>query len=1025
MRSRRCVAACLDSWLDFPRGFRASCRTVPPAIILLCIPLAAQQYTHLSGLIRDPSDAAVPAASVVVVNDETGFRRSTLSRPDGGYVVASLQPGVYKITVRKEGFRTVIQLGVKLDVAQPARVDFALPLGSTQETITVEGSQSPLHTGDASVGTLVTRDFVEKLPLNGRGLLSLLELAPGTVVTPATRGEPGQFTSNGQRPNTNYFTVDGVSVNNGVSGGGLPAQVNGGALPGMTAIGSFHNLVSLEALDEFRVQTATTTPEFGRLSGAQVSLSTRSGSNDLHGSLFEYFRHERLDANDWFANRIGDPRAPLRMNDYGGSLGGAIKRNRTFFFLSYEGMRLRQPFAWRSPVPTSEIRQDTPEGVRTVLDLFPLPNGPSLGPGLAEWTGRNNRPSGFDSGGARFDHAITSRLAFFARYSETPSFNSFGNTQISELTIRSRSITGGLNLRIRPNAILDFRWNWSRAAAESDWHPAGAISLPPCALAPVAEYFVHLPGMCDYLLRINIAGVGSVTNGRESSRAQRQFQLLPSFLLNLGNHQARFGADYRRLSPWRGDYTSSFAVIADSLQDLILNNNLWIGRAGPLQAAAVLKEVSAFAQDTWRIHPRLTGTFGVRWEYTPSAQYRLPGESGVPDILIPIRRQIWSHRLTNFGPRLGIAFQPSASGKTVLRAGWGLYYNSSLSVATDPVNGGPFSLSHFSSPRNGFVATLLSYGFLPGMRLPSVREWSASVEHSIGNAHVLTAGYVGSRGRNLIRRELGGLPEDVDTLQLLLATNHGNSFYHGLQLQYRTRLTERFQSILSYSWSHSIDDSSSDSALHLAAGGLSASSDRGSSDFDVRHAFTGAVSYTVPRLWTGSPIAPFARNWAVDGILRARSGFPLTVLSSENLMGLSFANAYRPDLLPGVPVWLSGGNAPGGRVLNRAAFLSGSGQGNLGRNSIRGFGMWQTDLALRRDFPLRDRRSLQLRLEAFNLFNHPAFADPVRYLSSTLFGQPQSMLNLMLGTGSPASGLTPILQTGGPRSLQVVLRFRF
>lgn len=141
-------------------------------------------------------------------------------------------------------------------------------------------------------------------------MLSLLELAPGTVVTPATRGEPGQFTSNGQRPNTNYFTVDGVSVNNGVSGGGLPAQVNGGALPGMTAIGSFHNLVSLEALDEFRVQTATTTPEFGRLSGAQVSLSTRSGSNDLHGSLFEYFRHERLDANDWSANRIGDPRAP-------------------------------------------------------------------------------------------------------------------------------------------------------------------------------------------------------------------------------------------------------------------------------------------------------------------------------------------------------------------------------------------------------------------------------------------------------------------------------------------------------------------------------------------------------------------------------------------------------------------------------------------------------------------------------------------------------------------------------------------
>jgi hypothetical protein len=1012
--------------LYFPYALRASYRAaLLPAVLFLGVPLAAQQYTHLSGLIRDPSDAAVPSAYVTVVNDETGFRRTALSRADGGYVVASLQPGLYKITVRKEGFRTVVQLGVKLDVAQPARVDFALPLGSMQETITVQGSRTPLHAEDASVGTLVTHDFVEKLPLNGRGLLSLLELAPGTVVTPATRGEAGQFTANGQRPNTNYFTVDGVSVNSGVSGGGLPAQVNGGALPGMTAIGSFHNLVSLEALDEFRVQTATTTPEFGRLSGAQVSLSSRSGSNELRGSLFEYFRHERLDANDWFANRIGDPRAPLRMNDYGGTLGGPLKRNRTFFFLSYEGMRLRQPFAWRSPVPTAEIRQNTPAGVRTVLDLFPLPNGPALGPGLAEWTGRNNRPSGFDSGSARIDHALTSRLAVFARYSETPSFNAFGNTQISELTVRSRSITGGLNLRIRPNAILDFRWNWSRASAESNWHPAGVRDLPACALEPVAEYFVRLPGMCDYLLRLNIAGVGSVTTGRESSRRQRQLQFLPSFLLNLGNHQLRFGADYRRLSPWRRDYTNSFAIIADSIQNVILNSNLWIARANPQQASGVLKEVSAFVQDTWRIHPRLTGTFGVRWEYTPSAQYRLPDDSDVPDILLPVRTQIWSHRLSNFGPRFGIALRPSSSGKTVLRAGWGLYYNSSLSVATDPVNSGPFSLSHYSSPRNGFVATLLSYGFLAGMRLPSVQEWSGSVEHSIGNAHVVSASYVGSRGRNLIRRELGGQPEDVDTLQLLLATNHGNSYYHGLQLQYRGRLSERFQSILSYSWAHSIDDSSSDSALQLAGDGLAANTDRGSSDFDVRHVFTGAVTYAIPARWKNSRMAPLVRNWAMDGILRARSGFPLTVLDSENLMGLSFANAYRPSLLPGVPLWLSDGNTPGGKSLNRAAFLTGSSQGNLGRNSIYGFNMWQTDLALRREFLFRDQRSLQLRVEAFNLFNHPAFADPVRYLSSTLFGQPQSMLNLMLGTGSPGSGLTPILQTGGPRSFQMVLRFRF
>src|SRR5215813_2756053 len=314
------------------------------AALLLCLSaLHAQQYTSLSGFIRDPSDAAVPGATITVTDEETGFRWTTRSQSEGNYVLASLQPGIYKITVRKEGFRTFIRFGVKLDVAQPARVDFSLPLGSTQETITVEGTTSLLNGENASVGTLVERDSIERLPLNGRGLLSLLELAPGTIVTPATRGEAGQFTASGQRPNTNYFTVDGVSANTGVSGGGLPALVTGGSLPGMTAIGSLHNLSSLESLNEFRVQTATSTPDYGRLPGAQVSLSTRSGSNDYHGSLFEYFQHERVNANDWFANRAGEARAPLRFNDFGASLGGPARRNKTFFFLSYEGMRLRQP----------------------------------------------------------------------------------------------------------------------------------------------------------------------------------------------------------------------------------------------------------------------------------------------------------------------------------------------------------------------------------------------------------------------------------------------------------------------------------------------------------------------------------------------------------------------------------------------------------------------------------------------------------------------------------------------------------
>src|SRR5579864_2845043 len=285
------------------------------AFLAAVVPAAADNFGQISGVILDPSGATVPAAMITVVNEDTGLRRVVSSQPDGGYIVSSLQPGLYKITVRKLGFRTMIRFGVKLSESADARADFKLIVGSLQETVTVEGSAPLLQHEEVSVSTVVTRDEIENLPVGGGGLLTLLEFSPGSVVTPATRGEAGQFTVNGQRPNTHYFMVDGVSANSGVGGGGLPAQSTGGTLPGFSAYGSLDSLVSLDALEELRVQTSTTMSEFGRMPGAQISLTSRSGSNAFHGSLLYIFRHEALGANDWFANRHGDPRADLRENN--------------------------------------------------------------------------------------------------------------------------------------------------------------------------------------------------------------------------------------------------------------------------------------------------------------------------------------------------------------------------------------------------------------------------------------------------------------------------------------------------------------------------------------------------------------------------------------------------------------------------------------------------------------------------------------------------------------------------------------
>ncbi|MBZ5593961.1 MAG: TonB-dependent receptor [Acidobacteriia bacterium] len=1003
--------------------------TVPVILGCLFSPvlLRSQPNTHLSGVICDPSTAAVAGAAVTVVNQDTGFRRLTSSQSDGSYAVVSLEPGLYKITVRHPGFHTLIRLGVRVDATQPARVDFNLPLGRMQESITVEDAPSVPLSEDTAVGTLITPQQIEHIASNGRSLTSLLEFTPGTIITPATRGEPGQFTSGGQRPNANYFSVDGVSANTGVSAGGLPAQSTGGALPAMTALGSLHGLLSLEAVSELRVETSTTAPDFGRLPGAQIVLTSRSGSNEFHGSLFDYLRNEALDANDWFANNQGDGRAPARMNDFGGSLGGPAKRDRTFFFMSYEGMRLRAPLVWRAAVPDGPARLDAPGWARPLLDLFPLPNGQELGSGLAEWMGQTDRPSRFDAANIRIDHALTSRITLFGRYSQTPSWSEFGRAQINQIAIRSRGLTLGVDVRLRSNLALNVRMNASQASLISSWGTAGSSS---CDLQPVVYALLRVPDACDYLLRFSIAGVGQIASGEEARQKQTQWHAAPVVVVSHGPHEFRLGADYLELIPARRDMNKNLGIIADSVANAVDTRDLWVAVSGRQASHSVLKEDSIFAQDTWRIIPRLTASFGLRWEFTPppelnSIAFPLANVSN-SSYIFSGQTTIWQRTNTNLAPRFGLAYRPSAQSQTVLRAGWGIYYDSSLSIATDLVNGGPFSLSQFSSAQHAPFPTLLSYGFLPGLRLPSVKQWSGTVEHAFGRHHTVSAVYEGSAGLQLLRREFGGL-QNSESLQLALATNHGFSRYHGFELQYRLKPSHGFSGLASYSWSHSIDNSSSDSVLYWAASGLTASSDRGSSDFDVRHAFNAALSYEAPQREAKSFRSQLLRGWGLDGIIHARTGFPITVLDADYSMGLSFANFSRPDLVGGQPVWVTDRSAPGGRRLNTGAFQPAPDlvQGNLGRNAVTGFGMCQIDLALRRDFPIGERRSLQFRIEAFNALNHPDYADPIRFLSSPLFGQSPSMLNMMLGTGSPGSGLTPVFQNGGARSVQVMLRFRF
>src|SRR5271165_1880572 len=406
------------------RVLRRRHRPAAQAVFVALLAAAALrgQNARISGFISDPSGLTVPSARVVAQSAQTGARRAVSSNQYGEYSVPALLPGAYELTVEANGFKTIHQSGILLEVDQRARLDFTLTVGSTSETITVEGSAPLLNQSDASVSTVIGNRFVENMPLNGRSFSSLIELAPGVVLTPANIYEQGRFSVNGQRPDANYFMVDGVSANLGNAGSGaLQYQGGAGQLPATSAFGGTSNLVSLDALEEFRIQTSTFAPEFGRTPGAQISVVTKSGTNTFHGTAFEYFRNHKLDASDWFANRNALARPELRQNDFGGVLGGPIVKNKLFFFGSYEGLRVRQPHIANTYVPSLASRQSAPAAVQPLLNAFPLPNGPDLGNGTAAFAAGYSDPSTLDSSSIRGDYLPAQRVTIFARYSDAPS----------------------------------------------------------------------------------------------------------------------------------------------------------------------------------------------------------------------------------------------------------------------------------------------------------------------------------------------------------------------------------------------------------------------------------------------------------------------------------------------------------------------------------------------------------------------------------------------------------------------------
>jgi len=998
----------------------------------------------IGGIVFDPDAKVIVGAEIIIVNDLTRVQYETKSNNEGIYAVPNLPPGSYRVQVSKVGFKTLIKPDIILNVQDAITLNFTLPIGAESIVVTVEGGAPVVNTTDAAVSTVIGQTLVQNLPLNGRSFNTLLQLTPGVVIAPSNSSSQGQFSVAGQRTSANNFLVDGVSANFGVSQFfGLGTSGTGSA-QAFSALGGTSSLVSVEALQEFRVETSSFAPEFGRSPGGQVVLTTRSGANDLHGGIYEYFRNDVLDANDWFANRAAQPRSPERHNDFGGFLGGPIKRDRTFFFLSYEGARLRQPNTAIVQVPSAFARTNASPQIAPFLNAYPEPDDRTIIPGtyVANFTGNYSDPSTLNAGSLRIDHTFNTKLAIFGRYNEAPSETAVRTDSLNEIDttqVGTRTLTVGFNAAMSPRISNSLRGNYSvQTASVVNTLDSFGGAVPP-TLATLAP---NLSAAANSFLLFGTFDTSVYATGPSARNRSTQLNFADDLTVTHGTHQLKFGADYRAIYLDVRPFRSSINYVVFDLPTFLSTGEALIQGESTNGSQFLSPSTSIYAQDAWKISPRLTLTYGVRWEVDPSPSARggttLASWENVDApsalALAPKGTSLWKTTYTNFAPRIGAAYGLTSKGDFVLRGGLGIFYDTGADAsgylassfpndavtccgsAPLPLGDATIYLPQISTqpPYTGIVR-----GYSPNLKLPRSYQWNVALEKSLWGQQAVSVTYVGQAGRNLPRQEGLAQPNANFASTFILTQNGARSNYNALQVQYRRPVSSRLQALFNYTWSHSLDSASNDIVNAVSSTVISAANDYASSGFDVRQSLSSALVLALPSVTKRQFFEHLTRNWSVETQIVARSGFPFngTVLTA-NIGG---ANP-RPDRIAGKPLWIPNAQAGGGKSLNPNAFArpAKGQQGTEGRNDIRGFGLTEVDFSVGRKFALSDRLNLQFRADAFNLLNHPNFANPRAFIGlGPSFLSSASMLNHGLG------GLNPLFQEGGPRSLQLSLKLSF
>ena len=999
----------------------------------------AQSAATFQGTVTDAQGSAVAGAKISVRNTATNLERSVETDSTGNFLIAALPPGSYRVEVTQAGFRTYVISSYILEVGTTATQNVTLSVGEVSQTVEVSSAAPVIDSSDISMGQVITQKTVQEIPLNGRHFVDLGLLTPGTVTPPANgfltfplRGQ-GSFAINtaGQREDTVNFMVNGVNLND-------------------MAQNQITFQPSINTVSEFKIDNSTYSAEYGRNSGAIANIATRSGTNEIHGEVFEFLRNEVLDAKNFFTVAPAT-KPPFKRNNFGAAAGGPIIKNRAHFFASYEGLRQRQGLTINNTVLSDSERTNAlatgDAAVRALVAIIPASNATSA-TGVALFVGSASAPVNIDQGTADVDVQITSNDRLHG-------YIAIQQDLRGEPTLQGNTLPGWGDTRSSRRQIGTFSYDHIFGPSLTNTARLGYnrihITFSPVQALNPADFNINNGIDSDLgLPQISIAG-GALNFGGPAAFPQGRGDALAVFSDSVnylhGRHAWIFGTEIRRNynNNFGNDTTSfTFASTTAFINDAPSNFTFRGVTANKILAPTY----GFFAQDSFKVRSNLTLQFGLRYDLnlTPSeAADKFVAFDPATSSLIQVGSdgfdQAYDTNNKNFQPRLGIVWDPFRNGKTVIRSGYAILTDQPVLNTVSPLNANP----PFTQPLVSTTAGLSmmnaetiagASGLAPStinsdFKNPYVQSWNLNVQHELSSTMGLTVAYVGSKGTHLrVARNLNQIfftgttshrPfPTVDagsgvapgrTLGNITEVDSGsNSSYNALWVTFNKRISNGLQFNTSYTYSKSIDNNSLNSQGVIVQNSLDVANSRGLSDFDVRHRFVFSGFYELP--FKGNRLVS---GWQLGIISQAQTGNPLNVLTA--ITGFTGNATLRPDVTASVS---SSGN-PNQWFSDPTAFVvpcttssspSTCHFGDLGRNAITGPGFLNTDFSITKNTKITERINTQFRTEFFDVFNQANFGNPNLTVGNSSFGRISS-------TRFPSGDF------GSSRQIQFALKLQF